>query len=75
MKLSTEQAFAAMYAFLEARYQMTRSDDLGALLGSMSLLEDGTPADPAISSDWEAAVSQAIQGNVELELTLRGPQS
>jgi hypothetical protein len=75
MKLSAPQAYAAMYAFLEARYQMTMSDDLGALLGSMSLLEDGTPADPAIGSDWEVAVSQAIQGKVDLKLTLRGSQS
>ena len=66
MKLSAQQAYAAMYAFLEA--------DLGALLGSMSLHEDGTPADPAIGSDWERAVSQAIQGQVDLKLTLRGSQ-
>jgi hypothetical protein len=37
-----------MLAFLDAFYQKNRSDELGALLGSMSLLKDGIPADSAI---------------------------
>lgn len=70
MNMSSEQAYAAMYAFLDAWYQKTKSDDLGALLGSMSLLPDGAPADSAIHSDWELAVSKAVQGNVDTRLKL-----
>lgn len=68
MTLSEKQAYAAMYAFLKHRYEMTRSDDIGALLGSMSLLPDGRTADPAIEVDWTQAVAKALSGNVEMNL-------
>ncbi len=63
-QLSTQQAFLAMYSFLDAHYQRSKADDLGALLGSMSLLRDGSPADPAVASDWQAAVDAALSGSV-----------
>jgi len=50
---------------------MTKSDDIGSLLGSMSLLEDGRTADPAIESDWLKAVEKALEGEVNAGLVLR----
>jgi hypothetical protein len=47
-KLSKEQAYQTMYSFLESYYQLTGSDEIGGLRGSMSLLVDGATADPAI---------------------------
>jgi len=38
------------------RYERGPSDEIGALLGSMSVLEDGEPADAAHAQDWEKAV-------------------
>jgi hypothetical protein len=73
MNLSDDQAYAAMYAFLAHHYDITKSDDLGGLLGSMSLLPDGSPADPAIKADWAAAVDKAAKGKVNLKLQLVGP--
>jgi hypothetical protein len=64
-----------MFAFLEAHYQRSKAADVGALLGSMSLLENGKPADPAFESDWEIAVARAVRGAVDLRLKLHGPQS
>ena len=72
MSISEEQAYAAMYAFLTHWYQMTQSDDIAGLLGSMSLLPDGGTADPAIGSDWQEALARAKRGDVELALKLRG---
>lgn len=46
--LSEKEAYVAIFTFLEQRYKMTNSNDLGALLGSMAVLEDGGPADPEI---------------------------
>ena len=69
-KLSTHQAFLAMYSFLDAHYQRSKADDVGALLGSMSLLRDGSPADPAVASDWQAAVAAALSGSVHAAMEI-----
>lgn len=69
--LSEHKAYAAMFAFLEKRYQLTESDDLGALLGAMSLLPDGGTADPAIWEDWLNAIEEAESGNVRVDMELK----
>jgi hypothetical protein len=60
-----------MFRFLEQVYQRTKFDDLAGLLGSMSILEDGLPADRAIAPNWEEAVGYALRGGrpAPLELT------
>lgn len=55
-KLDELTAYQAMLAFLEKYYDMTHADEVGGLLGSMQLIEDGKPADPAIWDDWIEAV-------------------
>jgi hypothetical protein len=73
MKMMTEkQAYAAMYHFLNQHYLGTQSDDIGALLGAMSLL-DGEPADSAIAGDWEDAVKFALSGGKAGNLVLTPP--
>jgi hypothetical protein len=59
-----------MFAFLESRYRLTDSDDLGALLGSMSLLPGGGTADPAIWEDWVNAIKEAESGTVRVSMEL-----
>lgn len=58
--ISQLQAYRAMVAFLEGLYERTRSDDLGAILGGLALLDDDQPADPAALSDWEDAVRAVL---------------
>ena len=70
-KLTLKEAYAAMYAYLKMLYDMTGSDDLGGILGSMSLLDDGKPADPAVWADWVRAVRSARQGQVLMSLGLK----
>ena len=70
MQLTQHQAYLAMHAFLDAQYRMGWTD-LPALLGSMSLLPDGSPADPAMQSDWLKAVEAAIRGTASARLELR----
>jgi hypothetical protein len=69
-QLTSQQAFLAMYSFLEAHYQRSRAEDVGALLSSMSLLRDGRSADPAIEGDWHAAVVAALSGSVDATMRL-----
>jgi hypothetical protein len=54
--MDSSHAYKAMLLFLERYYEMTNSDELGALLGSMNLLEDGKPADGAIWDEWMQAI-------------------
>lgn len=69
--LTEEQAYLAMYAFLEAEYQLTSSDEIAGLLGGMSLLPDGSPADPAVKDQWDEAVSRVLRSDVSTDLTLK----
>ena len=69
--LSEHEAYVAMFAFLEHRYRLTESDDLGALLGSMSLLPGGGTADPAIWEDWLNAIKEAESHNVKVNMELK----
>ncbi|MGZ5011390.1 MAG: hypothetical protein ACXV74_10565 [Methylobacter sp.] len=58
-KLSEQQAYLTMFSFLEAEYRLTSSSGIGGLLGSMSLLPDGSPADTAVREQWSKAVAAA----------------
>ena len=70
LKLSDDRAYMAMFAFLEHQYELSASDDIGALLGAMSILQDGSTADPAIAEDWSNALSKAERGDVDIGLRL-----
>jgi len=48
-----------MVEFL-CRHYRGRSDEIGGLLGGLSLLGNGPPADPARASDWEQAVRAVL---------------
>jgi hypothetical protein len=70
-RLSNQEAYAAMYAFLENWWELTKSVDLAGLLGSMSLLPNGSPVDAAISEYWAEALAKARAGQVKTALELR----
>jgi len=53
---------AAIGAFLDAHYARTYSDDVGALLGQLTLLRQARPADAADRRRWNEAVSHALAG-------------
>lgn len=68
--LTSMEAYKAMYAFLDELYHQFGFDELGGLLGGMSLLQDGGTADPAIWKDWLRAVEKAKSGAVNANLRL-----
>lgn len=61
--LSIEEAYRAMYLYLERLYYLTNSDDLGGFLGSMTLLSDGKTIDPAVWEDWLKSVQDSKLNN------------
>ena len=62
--MTREQAYRAMFSFLEKYYELSGSDDIGALLGSMNVFGDGKPADAAMWADWCKAVDTVIAGSL-----------
>jgi hypothetical protein len=69
--ITDKQAYAAMFYFIEELYKHTKLDELGGLLSDMAILEDGSPADPAIIRKWQEAVQYALKGGEAGPLTLR----
>jgi hypothetical protein len=62
--ITPAQGFAAMIFFLEGYWLRNgKPNEIGALLGSLTLRADGKPADPAASADWAEAVARACRGS------------
>jgi hypothetical protein len=59
--LTEKEAFDAMVLFLEKFYAITESDDVGALLGSMMVLEDRGTADPAVWGSGSIASTKSSE--------------
>lgn len=72
-RISLREAYFAMFEFLVELYQRTKSDALGSLLGDLSLLPDGSTADPAAWDDWLRCVESARRGNVDARLAIVPP--
>lgn len=72
-RLNLREAYLAMFAFLDELHQRTKWDALGSLLSDLSLLPDGTTADPAAWGDWLRCVEKARQGNVDARLVITPP--
>lgn len=52
MQLTEKEAFQAMFLFLEKYYHLTKAEDVGNLLGSLMIVENGKPLDIALWYDW-----------------------
>lgn len=55
-RLTDRQAYEAMCEFLARFYERAGSDDVGALLGDLQMLDDRISADPAAIGDWRECV-------------------
>lgn len=62
--LTARQAFMVMHCFLEKYYRASHSDEIGGLLGGLSLLPDGSSADPAFRREWLDAVDTVIAAEI-----------
>ncbi|MGO4153078.1 hypothetical protein [Cupriavidus sp. YAF13] len=60
--LTVEQAYRAMFYFLEHEYDLTKADEIGGLLSSLSweITQRHGPADAAAWQDWRDAVRKAL---------------
>ena len=69
--MTTDEAYAAMFFFLEDLCHRTHCDEIAGLLGGMYLLTDGLPADRAIVADWQRAVERAMKEGKAESLDIR----
>lgn len=74
MNLGEDIAYRSMYYYLQNYYQLTGSDEIGGMLGYMAILEDGSPADPAVREDWAKAVARARQDTESVKFKLTRSQ-
>ena len=58
--LSLQEAYEAMFRFLEDYYSLSNAEDVSCLLSIMQILEDNSTADPAIWKDWLDSVKKII---------------
>ena len=59
MKLTIEEAYKAMFVFLDEIYKQTKSEDMGCLLGGMEFLaSDNLPAVPECWEIWLECVEK-----------------
>ncbi len=70
-QLTTKEAYVAMYLFLEELFTKYGYDQLGGILGGMSLLEDGDTADPAYWHDWLRMVDKCRGEHPDIGLHLK----
>jgi hypothetical protein len=63
-RLTPHQAYLCMFEFLRRHYERGRTDEIGGLLGALSLLPDGRPTDPAYAADWSDAVAAVLAAEV-----------
>ena len=57
--MNDRQALRAMVLFLERHFERTHSDDIGALLSDLLILDDGLTADPAAWTEWLECIREA----------------
>ena len=64
-KITIKEAYLATYEFLSLLYDRTKSDELGSILGDLSLMSDGTTADPAALKDWIRCLEKVSRKEVD----------
>ena len=63
--LTVQQAFLAMFNFLEIHFERLGPGEIGTVLSEISLLPDGGTLDPAAWDDWMNSVRKAKNGEVD----------
>lgn len=61
--VTVRQAYMAMIEYLAKYYERGHSDEIGGMLGGLSLLKDGGSADPAALQDFLRAVDVVVEAD------------
>lgn len=67
-QLDQQTAYLVMFEFLRQYYERAgKPDEIGSLLGGLSVLQDGKSADPAAMQDWNNAVQAVLNAQSSAE--------
>jgi len=64
-QLSVRTAYLSMFEFLHRYYERGQSDEIGTLLGAMSLLADGGSVDPAMFNEFGDSVREVMRDEAQ----------
>jgi hypothetical protein len=62
-RMTVEQAYQAMLAFLEREVELTESSDLADLVSEYKLGDDGRARDPTLWEEWMEAVGKVLKAD------------
>ena len=60
-ELTVRQAYFVMFEYLRRYYERGKSDEVGGMLGNLSLLADGGSADPTALADFLDSVDAVMR--------------
>lgn len=70
-KMKNMTGYRIFYRYLDYIWNAEKHDYLGALLGGMSLLVDGSTADPSYEFCWDKAVSKSNDPNDQYQISIQ----
>ncbi len=68
--LTKHQAYATTFRYLHIVQEATGDDLLHAMFTSMPIMQDGISVDSACSHDWDQAVTDVLDGKVDIQFRL-----
>ncbi|MBN6149244.1 hypothetical protein JR065_02725 [Xanthomonas sp. AmX2] len=68
--ITVEQAYMAMFEYWLEVYKRTNSDEIGTVLSELSILEDGSSADPAAINDWLQVIDRVVKGEHDIKFKI-----
>jgi hypothetical protein len=63
-QITVKQAYLSMFEYLSRYYDRGLSDEIGIMLGGLSLLQDGGSADPAAWEDFLESASAVAEAEI-----------
>ncbi len=67
--LNEYESYLALFQFLEKHYNLTKSSDIGSLLGAMQLV-DNFPIDEGLWEDWIECIKKAKNDEYKIDFRI-----
>ena len=64
--ITSQEAYAAMYGFLERFNATYKSDDVAILLSGLAIASDGKSMDEAYLQEWSECLEKAKCGEIDV---------
>jgi|GEM_PF-1031553 len=65
--ITSTEAYAAMYEFLDRFNTTYKSDDVAILLSGLSIASDGQPMDQGYLQEWNECLEKSKKGEIDIQ--------